>query len=173
MKSYFFDEHIESIFNFVSPKDKITRDWILRELQEREDVFINLFEKYPHTPPSFILFVFFIYGINPTTKKQVGLFQKRFNKLGNRERWNDVDLAFDVNIYIQMQALESKNPTAQERRVSIELINIERKRKMSLGLPLKGTNNKILDSIIQEIIPSRNKWSVSQILIRQKKFDLN
>lgn len=167
-----YSEHLENMYYFFKTKNTATKKWVEKNLNSKgfQKVFIDLFKQYPHVPPGFIFFVFFVYGINPTTIRQMKCFQKRFTQLGNLNRWKSVDLAFDVNIYIQRQALESNNPEKIERLVTMELVNIERKIKLSRGLPLKGTNAEILSSVVEEITPSRPIWGVKEIMARQIKF---
>ncbi len=176
-----FQEHVDGMFNFFLPRDTKVHQWILNQTEEQRGRLVRRSKNFKHIPPSFIFFVIFIYGDNQTTRKHLSDFQRRFIKLGDENRWGDVDLAFDLNVFFQTQMLESTNPKNEEKKLTVWFINTTRKLKMSKNLPLTAKKKKevilkrktdciVMSNVLEESKPSIPKWNVREILARQTKF---
>lgn len=184
MKDKTFIEHVECMSNYFLLKNHQDFSWLTERIFEDKNVYVKLFKKYSQTPPAFILFTFFVYGINPKTHFIVNRFQQNFTRFADSKKLDGVDtsentdVSFDLYMFIALQTLENmyKHPSVSETReyqhkVMIEITNLTLRdinKRFTRGLTI--TN---LQAVLQELEPSKPRWSVPQILARQVSGAIN
>jgi hypothetical protein len=184
MKDKTFIEHAECVLNYFLLKDRKDFSWLVTSLLKDKAIYIKLCKRYSQTPPGFILFTFFVYGINPKTHFIVNKFQQNFTRFADSKKLDGVDasentdVSFDLYMFIALQTLENmhKHTSVSEtgdcqHKTMIEITNLtlrDENRRFSKGLHISN-----LRAVLEELTPSKPRWSVQNILARQTSNVLN